>query len=376
MLEIRFLGKVTFVCGGADITEKLGSKTEALAALLLQQKKPIRRERIIDYLWPDSSEEAAKYNLRYNLWQLKKNIGLDEAGEQFLIIDKDTCGINYRYNFRCDLLTVTEFDPEKEHDINRLEELREIHAGEFFEGYYFNGCDDFNELILLERNNLENRRVRVLKRLAALYEEAGSYSVCLEILTEILSLEPYDETTALKTMSVCAASGDRVGAIRYYKNFCSKLTGNLGIQPSEELRKKYSEIKTAGACEIREKPEELETWCLKDADYFWMAEVVEAIISCGVPEDKSILGEAELADLSYIAPRLAAYCGISFNPSAAVPEVRIVRSFLHLLEGVSGRRGLRLRIRRAADMDRRSLCVLQFIRERRIEGLELQTERS
>ena len=30
------------------------------------------REKLAAYLWPDSAASAAKYNLRYTLWQIKK----------------------------------------------------------------------------------------------------------------------------------------------------------------------------------------------------------------------------------------------------------------------------------------------------------------
>lgn len=375
MVEIRFLGSIRFICDGCDGMEKIGSKTAALVALLMLQKKMVRREWVIGYLWPDSSEEAAKYNLRYNLWQLKKAIGPDEKGELFLNIEKDCCGINFRYNFRCDVLEVLGFDPAKENSVEKLASLRDLYAGEFFEGHYFNGCDDFNELIIFHRNILENCRVNMLRRLAALYEKEEDYAPCLETLTEILRLEPYDEDTALKAMSVYAACGKRVEAIRYYKTFCSKLICNLGIQPSEELKKKYNEIKATGA-RMNEKAVELETWCMKDVEFFWISEVIEAIIKSGAMEDKNILNRVEIADLATIAPRIAFFCGIEREPSGYVPEVRIVRGFLHLIENVCIRRSLCLKIRRASDMDQCSGRVFQYLKDKHIEGLEIQMELS
>ena len=56
MLDIKFLGKVKIEYDGIDITDKFGAKTKALLSLLILNKdKSLNREKIISYLWPDSS---------------------------------------------------------------------------------------------------------------------------------------------------------------------------------------------------------------------------------------------------------------------------------------------------------------------------------
>ena len=127
MLKISFLGKLRFEYHGEDITDKIGTKAAALIALLmLRENKSMSREKAISYLWPDSNEEAGKYNLRYTFWMLKKLIGEDEKNENFLNIDKEYCGINARYSFRCDILELLHFDIKKDHDISRLLEIKNM----------------------------------------------------------------------------------------------------------------------------------------------------------------------------------------------------------------------------------------------------------
>ena len=95
MLNICLLGKTNFEYKGRNISDQLGTKAVALICLLVtNQNKYLSREKIITYLWPDSNEDAAKYNLRYNLWQIKKCIRINSDGEQFLHVDKDCCGLN------------------------------------------------------------------------------------------------------------------------------------------------------------------------------------------------------------------------------------------------------------------------------------------
>lgn len=372
ILQIFFLGKIRFVFDGKDISHEIGSKTAALAALLLLHRKGIRRERLIAYLWPNSGEEASRYNLRYNLWQLKKAVGTDGQGRSFLNIEKEYCSVNFEYDFWCDVLEAESGELLLHSGTERLQQVCESCSGDFFEGSYFNGCDDFNEFIILQRNNLENRRVKLLKRLADLYEESGNFPACLEVLTEILNVEPYDETTALKIMTIYTACGNRSAAIRYYKAFSSKLICNLGIQPSEELKEKYNEIRYS-VNDGTVRAAVIQTWCMRGVPYFWVADVTETLFQRGLAGEQMALQKSELWDLACLVPSIAAYCGaesIDDIPSS-LPEVRIVRSFLHLLESACTRQPITLVVNRGDEMDDSSKGVLEYLKERKIEGLEL-----
>ena len=136
MLKIDFLGTLKIESEGMNITDRLSSKSQALIAILMT-KKSMRcsRKELIGYLWPESSEEAAKYNLRFNLWQLRKAICAQPSGQPFLIITRDDCQINEKYSYQCDFRQIIEADVEN-CDIGRLEELRCMFRGDFFENRY------------------------------------------------------------------------------------------------------------------------------------------------------------------------------------------------------------------------------------------------
>lgn len=76
MLNIYFLGKSIIEYNSKRLEDQLGTKAIALICiLLLNEERHLSREKIEGHLWPDSNTEAARYNLRYNLWVIKKNIG-------------------------------------------------------------------------------------------------------------------------------------------------------------------------------------------------------------------------------------------------------------------------------------------------------------
>ena len=68
MLEINFLSKNKLIMDGNSIDKKVGNKGIVLLGLLMiSERKSLSKEKVIDILWPDSAEEAARYNLRYSV---------------------------------------------------------------------------------------------------------------------------------------------------------------------------------------------------------------------------------------------------------------------------------------------------------------------
>ena len=197
MLDIKFLGKVKIEYDGIDITDKFGAKTKALLSLLILNKdKSLNREKIISYLWPDSSEDSGRFNLRFNLWQLRNIIGLDENGNKFLHTGRSHCNINVNYRYNCDVIDIKTFNLKESVTIKKLEELRKKFSGEFFEGFYFKNCNDFNENIILERSYFEEQKIKILLKLVSLYEVEENFEKCSEIVKELINIEPYDEEIA------------------------------------------------------------------------------------------------------------------------------------------------------------------------------------
>ncbi len=232
MLNLYFLGRARIEYNGKSVVENFRNKTIALICLLIiNQDKYLSRERILGYLWPDSSEEAAKNNLRYNLWLIKKNIGKSESNEEFLFIDKELCGVNAEYDFQCDILDIMNFKPQQSDSIERLLKLKNMFAGEFLEGCYYNNCEDFNEVIIFQRTRLENFKVQILKRLTELYEKESKMEECLNVLEEILDIDPYDEEVALKIIILYMKIGKRGAGVLFYNHSGIGLPADLGFNP-------------------------------------------------------------------------------------------------------------------------------------------------
>ena len=367
MLDIKFLGKVKIEYDGVDITDKFGAKTKALLSLLILNKdKSLNREKIISYLWPDSSEDSGKFNLRFNLWQLRNIIGLDENGNKFLHTGRSHCGINVNYIYNCDIIDIKTFNLKENVTIKKLEELRKKFNGEFFEGFYFKNCNDFNESIILERSYFEEQKIKILLKLVSLYEIEINYEKCNEILKELINIEPYDEEIALRILEIYEKNGKRSSAILFYEDFKKKFMTFLGIQPSEELEKKYLEIKSKDI--QKEKIDNkvinankskllLETYCIGKIKYYWINNLLDKILE--KININKYLNENEIKDLSYININL-------FTDTLILipPDIRIINILLKLLEKLTTEYNLVVKIIQIEKIDYISKIFLEELKRR------------
>lgn len=369
MLNINFLGKVKIEYNGVDITDKFGAKTKALLSILILNKdKPLNREKIILYLWPDSTEDSGKFNLRFNLWQLRNIIGSDERGNKFLYTGRSHCGINENYNYNCDVIDIKAFNLKENVSIKKLEELRKKFSGEFFEGFYFKNCNDFNENIILERSYFEEQKIKILLKLVSLYEIEQNFEKCNEILRELINIEPYDEEIALRILEIYEKNGKRSSAILFYNDFKKKFMTFLGISPSEELEKKYLEIKSKNISKekidngkiINTNKSELllETHCIGEIKYYWINNLLDKILE--KININKYLNENEIKDLSYINIKLFTDTLIS-NP----PDIRIINILLKLLEKLIAEYNLVVEIIQIEKIDYISKIFLEELKRRK-----------
>ena len=116
---------------GADVSDQISSEAAAIIALVLMKAtRQMRRSDIISYLWSESSDDAAKYNLRFNLWQIKKAL-VQADGESLLLVSKDVIKVNPNFSFLCD---ISEIEQAALEDINYIAELK--HQLSLFRGDY------------------------------------------------------------------------------------------------------------------------------------------------------------------------------------------------------------------------------------------------
>lgn len=390
MLQITLLGKTKISFNGERIDKQLSTKAQGLIYLLVAHKgKFLSREKIMAYLWPDSAEDAARYNLRYNLWQLKKLIPEDSDGEALVLSEKDGCLINQKYKFTCDLVDINEYCFE-EATIEELSYMRSLFCGEVMEGWYLKGCNEFNDMILYERMHCESMQVKLLKTLAQLFEKSSMPEKALETWKEMAFVDVDNEDIAYQIMRMHISMGNRVAAINHYKKFEMSLWDNLNIAPKEEIQLLHNEL----ISDIQQNDEdkdtkhyktrttlEIEGHCIKNIDYFLISDITSALIHA---VDKRYLKDFEksyILDLSVIQrDLLVCYEKITGEvvekslllAYTNIPPVRIVQAFCKLIEFLSERYSIVLHISNKQNIDSVSSEIIGYLAEANIPGFQLK----
>lgn len=383
MVQIKLFGKPQVLCGGTDITAELGNKGCALLCILfLRGGEYYAREKLAAYLWPDSSANAAKYNLRYTLWKIKKSTDAGEEGHSLIKQQREYCGIDRDCDYQCDLQTIDEIDPETQSP-DELKKACDACGGELLEGYYFNNCEDLNELILSQRIYYEKRKNQLLMKAAELYESRGMLPEAVAVIERVMECEPYNEQLALRLMTLYERADDRGRAISFFSDFRSRLASNLGIYPGGAVTRKFAELKAAPAepqrtaSEAHEIPTDhslpeagrrgwtVETYCIREIPCFWMADVVGKLLAAAGQE---AAGEkALLRCLGSIQPAAAACAGGETQASPAA----VAQAFIRWLTDLAAVQPVTVHILRSGEMDGQSRGVLGYLQHSAPSGLTL-----
>lgn len=376
MLQIKLFGKPQVIFNGKDIAPELGNKGCALLCILfLRGGEYYAREKLAAYLWPDSSANASKYNLRYTLWKIKKSTDTGEDSESLIRLDREYCCINRDYDYLCDLQTIDEIDPETR-SADDLKKACDAFGGELLEGYYFNNCEALNELILSQRIYYEKRKTQLLMKAAELYEKSGLLQEAVCVIEKVLECEPYNEQMALRLMTLYEQTDDRSRAIRFFNEFRNRLASNLEIYPGSAITRKYEELKAAPhTAEDPPAPRNstgsltVQTCCIPDVPCFWMADVVGKVLAAADKAAVQQWDREQLRLLSTIQPALLPYSGAP--GSAAVTPAATVQAFLQWLPAVSAAQPLTIHVLRADQMDSVSRGVLAYLQHELPAGLTL-----
>lgn len=383
MLKIQLLGMLKIEYMGRRLDSQLGRKALAMLYLLLSSRHmSLPKSKLALYLWPDSSEDAARYNLRYNLWLIRKVIPADENGAHFILSEKDVCSVSDSYRFECDLLRIKNFCRDGA-DIKQLESALSCFQGEVMEGWYLKGCSEFNELILFDRMTCERIQMTLLHELERRYESEGMLHSAASLLSEMARIEPYNEDIALKIMALHSASGDRSAAINHYSRFKSALYESLGIAPNEALSNFCKELMSADAPgQIRAQSRtpqaeslHIEVFCLSGVNFFAVSDMISKALQKDARMLHRTLDRETVEDLAAINRELPAAWKKGGEErtcrEAEIPEARIIMAAAAFAAHMASGRRMEIKFLNPEDMDELSQKTFRYIRSLGNENIEM-----
>lgn len=240
ILRIFMFGGIKIFVGDRDITNEFPLKSLSVLCYLAYNKNTeIKRSKLVYMFWNDSSEEAARYNLRYNLWCIRKILRKYICNDTFIISQsQSTCQFNCNTEHYIDTFEFLTLCKE-EKEACCYEKAGEIYKGDFLEDYCVKGSPEFDNWVFFERERLQEMLLSVLNWLSNLYIKEGNKIKSIDCLEKMLSFNELQEEIYIELMKQYISNDDMPSAERIYKRYSKIMREELNLPPNAEAQKVF-----------------------------------------------------------------------------------------------------------------------------------------
>lgn len=194
-LKIHLLGPFRAVVNGQAIEERRWSRRKPallVKLLALQTHHQLHREQIVEFLWPNLTQEAAANNLHKTIHGARRALEptLESGSNSHFIL---THGRQVQLRAPEELwIDVDEFESGaakalKSPDAEAYEQALKLYEGDLLIE------DPYEDWTTTRREHLRALREDLLIKLSRLYEGKGQYQQSIERLKQIVALDPSNE---------------------------------------------------------------------------------------------------------------------------------------------------------------------------------------
>jgi predicted ATPase/DNA-binding SARP family transcriptional activator len=235
-LRICLLGDFSLIYDGRQVTTLNADRPQTLLAyLLLHRQAPQSRQRLAFTMWPDSTDDQARANLRKLLHTLRQALPNADA---YLALDTHT--VQWRPDAAFwldtaefqDALEAARISVDPADKLQRLEGALALYRGPLLPNNY----DDW---IIPLREEYLQAYAAGLNQLVTGLEQAGAYQQAVRYARRWQQQDPLDEAAVIHLLRLYAVSGDRAGVRRAYQICTAALQQELDAEPGPETQAAY-----------------------------------------------------------------------------------------------------------------------------------------
>lgn len=208
-------------------------KNRALLFYLAAHEKPLTREHLLNFFFPDHERAAAQQILRTMVYDLRKQL------EDGLVVQDELLALA-----PATFVDTRTFSNVLSSNLQSLHSALPLYRGDFLEGMTLPDEPQFDDWRNVERERYRTLAVRGWSRLAAQYEQVQDYIPAQDALENALALDGLNEDLQRAAMRAQYFRGDRAGAIRRFEQLQKRLDEELGVPPLPETRAVYDAIIT------------------------------------------------------------------------------------------------------------------------------------
>ncbi len=226
MIDVSLLGRVAVAVDGVPLAGEAAQRRRlALVALLcVPSPRPLSRDRLMLYLWPESDGESARHLLSVAVHVLRKAMG-----HEALLTNGDEVALAPE-SVRVDAVAF-----EEALRTGDFEAAVALYGGPFMDGFHAGAGAELEQWVAGERTRLERSYAHALEGAASARALSGDANGAVEAWRKLAALDPYSSHGALGLMRALADAGNRAAAIRHAAVHRQLLDGELGAGPDPEV---------------------------------------------------------------------------------------------------------------------------------------------
>jgi len=245
MIRLLLLGAVDLRGPGGEELRAVLAQPKRLALLAyLASAHPVglhSRDTLLALLWPDLNQEHGRAALRQALYVLRHALG-----DGIMITCGDgVIGVDHRHVW-CDVTAFNCAVDQGKHD-----EGLAVYGGDFLAGFHVPGVPEFERWLDSQRVRLATRAATAAWTLLECAKRRGELREALEWAFRLLAVNQDDERAHRELMALFDQAGDRIAALRIYRDFSCRMAADYGVEPDPETQALVSAIRSGGRRAIR-----------------------------------------------------------------------------------------------------------------------------
>jgi ATP/maltotriose-dependent transcriptional regulator MalT/DNA-binding SARP family transcriptional activator len=233
-------GHLRVELNGREVTdlEWRSEKSKEMFFFFLSQKRPLRREEIVNALWPDMPDDKTSSLFHSNLYRLRQALNPEVIAKDSGRYILDPHG-SFRYDvdgFQEALKLAEPLSPSSDEAIALLEKALSLYTGPF-------GQDFYSEWVESLRWQMEEQHMRLLTTLATAYTDRGEYGRSADLCQKILEIDEYNEAAWYRLMSNYVLGDQMEAAAFCYRKYVEIVSDGVGDEDIPEFEDICKEIK-------------------------------------------------------------------------------------------------------------------------------------
>jgi DNA-binding SARP family transcriptional activator len=203
------------------------------------RRSACRRDELVALFWPESTKSHSLNSLRQSLFVIRRELGaevISGLGAQEIAIDG-------RH------LTSDVDAFERALRGGRPEAALKLYADDFLSGFHLSGSPAFGFWVDEQRERLRARAARAAEGLARKAEASRALSDALFWWKRRLDIDPYDEPTICRIVSLMATAGNRAGASKELERFRRRVSHDIDVDLSPATQEIASKLASGALIE-------------------------------------------------------------------------------------------------------------------------------